>query len=318
MAYDTSNQSSDEHTESRGIDYAPQQRLPALLRPLIDNDRLRFALQVAPWLGLLTLFVFLPLAAIFVWSVAIPLPFGFELGFTLENYQAFFESYRLGIFWTTIKEAVLQVVLALVFGFPIAYYAGIRKRHSKYTFPVMLLFAIPFLTSYILRTLSWISFLGNDGVFNTALITLGLVGEPLGWLLYSKFAVRVGMLASYLPFMIFPAWLAMSRIGDEILHASSDLGGSPLATIRHIVLPLSIPGLLIGSVFVFVGVLGESVVPVILGGGNISLIATIIDNAVNSARLPLASAISSILLLFAISLLLLWEWVFGLKTVGEI
>jgi ABC-type spermidine/putrescine transport system permease subunit I len=307
-----------EPSESRGVDYSPQQRLPALLRPLIDNDRLRFALQVVPWLGILALFVFLPLAAIFVWSVAIPLPFGFELGFTLENYQAFFDSYRIDIFWTTLQEAVLQVVISLVFGFPIAYYAGIRKRHSQYTFPVMLLFAIPFLTSYILRTLSWISFLGNDGVFNTVLVAVGLVNQPVGWLLYSEFAVRVGMLASYLPFMIFPAWLAMSRIDDTILHASADLGGSPLATIRHIVLPLSVPGLLIGSVFVFVGVLGESVVPVILGGGNISLIATIIDNAVNSARLPLASAISSIVLLFAISLVVAWEYVFGLKTVGEI
>lgn len=317
MAYDNPHSTTDA-SESRGIDYAPQQRLPAVLRPLVDNDRLRFALQVAPWLGVLTAFVFLPLAAIFVWSVAIPLPFGFELGFTLENYEVFFDSYRVEIFWATIREAVLQVVLSLVFGFPIAYYAGIRKRHSQYTFPLMLLFAIPFLTSYILRTLSWISFLGNDGVFNTVLMTFGVIGEPLGWLLYSKFAVRVGMLASYLPFMIFPAWLAMSRIDDELLHASADLGGSPLATIRHIVLPLSIPGLLIGSVFVFVGVLGESVVPVILGGGNISLIATIIDNAVNSARLPLASAISAIVLVFAIVLVLAWEYVFGLRTVGEI
>ena len=317
MAYDNSQPTTDA-SESRGIDYSPQQRLPAVLRPLVDNDRLRFALQVIPWLGVLTAFVFLPLAAIFVWSVAIPLPFGFELGFTLENYTDFFDSYRVDIFWVTIREAVLQVVLALVFGFPIAYYAGIRKRHSKYTFPLMLLFAIPFLTSYILRTLSWISFLGSDGVFNTILMTAGVIGEPLGWLLYSRFAVRVGMLASYLPFMIFPAWLAMSRIEDEILHASADLGGSPLSTIRHIVLPLSIPGLLIGSVFVFVGVLGESVVPVILGGGNISLIATIIDNAVNSARLPLASAISAIVLMFAMVLVLAWEYVFGLKTVGEI
>lgn len=307
-----------QQSDSRGIDYAPQQRLPSILRPLVNNDRLRFALQVLPWLGVLTFFVFLPLAAIFVWSVAIPKPFGFDLGFTLENYAEFVDSYRLGILVITIREALIQVGLALVFGFPIAYYAGIRKRHSKYTFPLMLLFAIPFLTSYILRNLSWISFLGSDGVFNTVLIWMGIVNEPLGWLLYSKFAVRIGMLAGYLPFMIFPAWLAMSRIDDEILQASADLGGSPLATIRHVVLPLSIPGLLIGSVFVFVGVLGESVVPVVLGGGNISLVATIIDNAVNSARLPLASAISAVVLMFAMVLLLAWEYVFGLKTVGEI
>jgi ABC-type spermidine/putrescine transport system permease subunit I len=316
MAHDNSNPTGS--GDRSGVDFSAQQRLPAVIRPLVDNDRLRFSLQVLPWLSILGLFVFLPLAAIFVWSVAIPQPFGFELGFTLENYQAFFDSYRVDTFWTTIKEGVVQVALALVFGFPIAYYAGVLKRDSKYTFPLMLLFAIPFLTSYILRTLSWISFLGSDGVFNSILLFAGVINEPLGWLLYSTFAVRLGMLASYLPFMIFPAWLAMSRIDDEILHASADLGGSPLATIRHVVIPLSIPGLLIGAVFVFVGVLGESVVPVLLGGGNISLIATIIDNAVNSARLPLASAISAIVLLFAVALLLAWEYVYGLKTVGEI
>ncbi|WP_311170238.1 ABC transporter permease [Halobellus ordinarius] len=317
MAHDNSQMATD-GGERSGVDYAAQQRIPSVLRPFIENDRLRFGMQVLPWLLVLTLFVFLPLAAIFVWSVAIPQPFGFELGFTLENYVTFIDSYRLGIFFVTIGEGVLLVVLSLLFGFPIAYYAGIRKRHSKYTFPVMLLFAIPFLTNYILRTLSWISFLGNDGLINTVLALFGIINQPLSWLLYSEFAVRVGMLASYLPFMIFPAWLAMSRIDDEILQASTDLGASPLSTIRHIVLPLSIPGLLIGSVFVFVGVLGESVVPVILGGGNVSLIATVISNAVNSARLPLASAISSVLLVFAILLLLLWEYAFGLKTVGEI
>ncbi|MDR9430819.1 MAG: ABC transporter permease [Natronomonas sp.] len=300
------------------VDYAAQRRLHSVLRPLIDNDGLRFVLQVLPWLSVLTFFMFLPLAAVFVWSVAIPKPFGFELGFTLANFRTFVDSYRLGIFFTTISEGFLLVVLSLIFGFPIAYYAGIQKRHSKYTFPLMLLFAIPFLTNYILRTLSWISFLGNDGVFNSALMLLGVINEPISWLLYSVFAVRVGMLASYLPFMIFPAWLAMSRIDDEILQASTDLGASPLATCRYIVLPLSFPGLLIGSVFVFVGVLGESVVPVILGGGNISLIATVINNAVNSALLPLASAVSAVLLLFAVGLLVLWEYLFGLKSVGEI
>lgn len=318
MAHDNSTLSSSDGSGRSGVDYSPQERLPSVLRPLVENDRLRFVLQVLPWLSILALFVFLPLAAIFVWSVAIPQPFGFKLGFTLENYLTFINSYRLNIFFVTIGEGILLVVLSLVFGFPIAYYAGIRKRHSKYTFPVMLLFAIPFLTNYILRTLSWISFLGSDGLFNTILALFGIINQPLGWLLYSKFAVRVGMLASYLPFMVFPAWLAMSRIDDEILQASTDLGASPLATIRHVVLPLSIPGLLIGSVFVFVGVLGESVVPVILGGGSISLIATVIGNAVNSARLPLASAISAVLLLFAVLLLLAWEYVFGLRTVGEI
>lgn len=283
----------------------------------LENDRLRYWLQVAPWLVLL-LFVFVPLLAIFIWSVAVQEAFGMQLGFTLENYADFVDSYRFGVFIDTIKEGILQVALALMFGFPIAYYTGVKKRHSKYTFPLLLLFAVPFLTNYILRTLSWIAFLGNEGMINSILMTIGLTSEPLSWLLYSRFAVRVSLVASYLPFMIFPAWLAMSRISDEVLQASSDLGATPLATVRHVVLPLSMPGLVIGSVFVFVGVLGESVVPVILGGGNISLVATVIDNSVNSLQIPRASAISAIVLVFALVLIAIWDWLFGLEKVGEI
>jgi len=300
------------------VDHSPRERLPLPLRVLSQNDRLRYVLQLVPWIFVLALFVYVPLLAILVWSVAIPGPLGFEIGFSLENFTDFFESYRLGVFINTVGEGLLQVVIALVVGFPIAYYAGIKKRDSKYTFPLLLLFAIPFLTNYILRTLSWIAWLGSDGIINSVLGWLGVIEEPLGWLLFSKFAVRVALVASYLPFMIFPAWLAMSRIDDEILQAGADLGGTPLQNIRYIVLPLSMPGLVIGSVFVFVGVLGEAVAPVILGGGNVTLIATTIDNAVSSFNIPLASAMSVIILALALVLLGIWESLFGLKKVGEI
>lgn len=298
--------------------HSPRERLPLPLRALSGNDRLRYALELLPWVLVLTLFVFIPLLSIFVWSVAESGPLGFKIGFTLDNFAKFFESYRGGVFIDTLGEAVLQILIALLVGFPIAYYTGIKKRHSKYTFPLLLLFAIPFLTNYILRTLSWIAWLGSDGIVNSFLGWLGIVEEPISWLLFSKFAVRVGLLASYLPFMIFPAWLAMRRIDDEILQAGADLGATPVQNIRYIVLPLSMPGLVIGSVFVFVGVLGEAVAPVILGGGNITLIATVIDNAVSSFNIPLASAMSVILLVLALAMIFIWEYVFGLRKVGEI
>lgn len=296
----------------------PRERLPLPLRVLSRNDRLRYWLELLPWVLILAAFVFIPLLAILVWSVAESTTLGFELGFTLENYAEFLNSYRWGVFLNTLFEALLQIVVALLIGFPIAYYTGIKKRHSKYTFPLLLLFAIPFLTNYILRTLSWIAWLGSNGIINSVLGWVGVINEPLGWLLFSKFAVRVGLVASYLPFMIFPAWLAMRRIDDEVLQAGADLGATPLQNIRYIVLPLAMPGLVIGSVFVFVGVLGEAVAPVILGGGNITFIATVIDNAVSSFNIPLASAISVILLVLALALIGIWEYLFGLKKVGEI
>jgi len=200
----------------------------------------------------------------------------------------------------------------------IAYYVGIKKRDSKYAFPLLLLFAIPFFTSYILRTLSWFTVLGNRGIINIVLQVLGIIDEPIGWLLYSQFAVNISLFATYIPFMIFPTWLAMTRIDDDLLRASADLGARPVQTTRYIILPVVTPGILIGAVFVFVGVLGESAVPVILGGGNVPMIGTTIDSAVGGLNLPIASAMSTTILFVAVIILIGWERLFSLKTIGEI
>lgn len=293
-------------------------RAPAPVRPFLRNDRLRHLALVTPWLAVFLLFVFVPLAAVVLWSFMTPTLFGMEYAFTVSNYTEFFSSYRLTTFLNTVVAAVVQVAFAVAFGFPIAYYTGIRMRGSKYAFPLLLLFAIPFFVSYILRAIAWIGFLGDQGVFNVVLMSIGVIEDPIGWFLFSQFAVHVSLPASYIPFVVFPAWLAMARIDDAILSASADLGSTPLQTIRHVVIPLSMPGIVIGAVFVFVGVLGESATPVILGGGNVGFISTTIDNAVNSLNIPLASAISTIMLVLALVVLLLWERIFGLKIVGEI
>jgi ABC-type spermidine/putrescine transport system permease subunit I len=300
------------------VDHSPIQRIPGVLRPLLEHDKIRYYLQVAPAALLLGVFMFLPLLGIIVISFGEPSPFGIELGFDVGSYVEFFTSYRMTRFVDTILAGLLQVLIALFIGFPLAYYTGIRMRGSRYTLPLLLLFAIPFITNYILRTLSWIAFLGRQGVVNTVLGAFGVINQPLDWLLFSDFAVHVSLIASYVPFLLFPTWLAMSRIDDDVLRASSDLGASPLQTIRYIVLPLSLPGIVIGAVFVFVGVLGESVVPTLLGGPNVTYVATAINNAVSSLNLPLASAISTVVMLVAATIVLLWERTFGLQSIGEI
>jgi ABC-type spermidine/putrescine transport system permease subunit I len=298
--------------------HSPVERFPSVLRPLLEHDRARYYLQVLPAAIMLGVFMFIPILAIVVISFALPSPFGIRLGFEVGNYVEFFTTYRFMRLVDTVLAGGLQVVIAFIVGFPLAYYTGIRMRGSQYTFPLLLLFAIPFITNYILRTLSWIAFLGREGVVNTILIALGLANSSVGWLLYSDFAVHVSLIASYIPYMVFPTWLAMSRIDDDVLRASYDLGGSPLQTIRYVVLPLSMPGVVIGAVFVFVGVLGESVVPTLLGGPNVTYVATTIDNAVSSLNLPLASAISTVLMLIAAVIVLAWERMFGLRSIGEI
>lgn len=308
----------DRELSEAGADHSPVERIPGVFRPILEHDRARYYLQIAPAAFLLGVFMFVPLLGVVIISFGEPSPFGLELGLNPENYVEFFTSYRLGRFVDTILAGLLQVVIAFIVGFPLAYYTGIKMRGSSYTLPLLLLFAIPFITNYILRTLSWIAFLGREGVVNTLLQLLGLINEPLDWLLFSDFAVHVSLVASYVPFLLFPTWLAMSRIDDDVLRASSDLGASPLQTIRYVVMPLALPGVVIGAVFVFVGVLGESVVPTLLGGPNVTYVVSSINDAVSSLNLPLASTISTVIMVVAAVILILWERIFGLQSIGEI
>lgn len=298
--------------------------LDVLAEYFAGHPRRLLLLQLVPPLAIVMLFVFVPLASIFAWSF-----WSIENGrlvptLSVEAYTDFLgitdAPWRWAIFLTSLRIAVTQTAIAIVIGFAIAYFAGIKFRSSRYTLPLLLLFAVPFLTSYLLRTLSWHAVLQRNGLINSILRSVGVIQVPIDWLLFSEFAVHVGLLATYLPFMIFPIWLAMSRIELNALAASADLGGRPSQTLFRVVIPLTLPGILIGSIFVFVGVLGDSVVPALLGGpgGSGKLVANLMDEAVRTELYPMAGAMGSIILLMAIALILAWEFFFGLKKIGEI
>jgi ABC-type spermidine/putrescine transport system permease subunit I len=291
-----------------------------------DHPRALLYLQIVPPLVFVFSFVFVPLASIFAWSFWSVENNRLVPGFSTSAYQQFlglggYEGWRFDIFVKTLRIAVTQTAIALVLGFAIAYFVGIKMRGSKYALPLLLLIAVPFLTSYLLRTLSWFIVLQNQGLVNTVLRGIGATSGPLPGLLFSEFSVHVGLLSTYLPFMIFPIWLAMSRIDQTVLAASADLGGRPRDTLFRIVVPLALPGILIGSIFVFVGVLGDSVVPEVLGGATDSsrtMIANLIDKAVSGSQYPLAAAIASVILLMSVGLIWGWEKAFGLKKIGEV
>src|SRR5438132_1201455 len=223
-----------------------------------DRPRALLSLQIVPPLVFVFFFVFVPLASIFAWSFWTVENNRLVPGFSTSAYEEFLgigglPTWRLDIFLKTLRIAVTQTAIALVLGFAIAYFVGIKMRGSKYALPLLLLFAVPFLTSYLLRTLSWYIVLQSRGLINTVLQSIGATNGPLPGLLFSEFSVHVGLLSTYLPFMIFPIWLAMSRIDQTVLAASADLGGRPRDTLFRVVVPLALPGILIGSIFVFVG-----------------------------------------------------------------
>src|SRR5438552_10423220 len=231
-----------------------------------DRPRALLSLQIVPPLVFVFFFVFVPLASIFAWSFWTVENNRLVPGFSTSAYEEFLgigglPTWRLDIFLKTLRIAVTQTAIALVLGFAIAYFVGIKMRGSKYALPLLLLFAVPFLTSYLLRTMSWYMVLQTHGLINTVLEAIGVIKDPIPGLLFSEFAVHVGLLSTYLPFMIFPIWLAMSRIDQTVLAASADLGGRPRDNLSRLVVHVGLTGILIGRICVFASAVVDDVVP---------------------------------------------------------
>jgi ABC-type spermidine/putrescine transport system permease subunit I len=240
--------------------------------------------------------------------------FGISPAFTLESYRLFFTGVRLEVlersFWVAFSSAALMLLIA----YPIAYLITLRIR-PEYTRAFLFLFAVPFVVNYIVRTLAWTDILGRTGVVNTALIHLGLIERPLDWLLFSDFAVYLGLVIAYMPFMIFPIWLSLSAIDRRLLEASWMLGESPVRTFWRVTLPLSLPGVFAAAIFGFVGAFGEVAVSLILGGVGYQLLGNAITSALDVLDYPLAAAISTVATGLMLALLVVWYRLFDIRLV---
>ena len=191
--------------------------------------------------------------------------------FILTNYTDFLSGTRLTVLGRSFLVSVEATAIGILIAYPIAYFLA-RKAKPETTRVVLLLFTVPFLINYIIRAFAWTYLLGRTGPINTALMHAGLTRSPVDWLLYSDFAVLVGMVSSYMPFMIFPLWLSIAGIDRRLIEASWMLGAAPVATFLKVTLPLSLPGIFAAIIFSFVGCFGESAVPSILGGVGYQLI----------------------------------------------
>lgn len=191
--------------------------------------------------------------------------------FTLDNYTKFFsKSFYLALTWKTIRLSFLVTVVCILFGFPLAYI--IAKMIQKGRNILLILLIIPLWTSQLLRAYSWFNLLIEDGVLQFLLGGIHLN------LLYTHAAVVLSLAHIFLPIMVISIYMSLEKLDDEVLEASSTLGAKPFETFRRIVLPLSKPGIISGSILVFVPCLGVFVEPRILGGVNGSVIGTVIED----------------------------------------
>jgi spermidine/putrescine transport system permease protein len=274
---------------------------------------LRRLLLLGPGLTWLCLFLALPCALIFVYSF-------FERGvyggidyiFGFDNYLRAADPLYLKIFLQSVKIAVTTTALALAIGYPAAYFIALAPPSRQKT--LLILAILPFWSNYLIRTYAWIVLLNREGLINRALGGLGLIDEPLP-LLYNEFAIVVGLLYAYLPFMILTLYASIARLGPDLREASTDLGGNVVQTFLHVTLPLTVPGIAAGSVFVFVLSVGNFITPDLLGGGRSIMVGNLIYDQFLSARdWPFGASLAFILIAIMMSLLFVQAWLVNRQT----
>lgn len=231
-------------------------------------------LIVAPGFILLIFFLMIPLLTS-IWPTLIS-----AQGVVLGDYLAFFrDSYNLSIFWRTIRVSLIVTVVTIILGIPTAYYiSGVSK---KWRGILMVMALFPLLTNSVIRSFAWITILGKTGVVNTMLMNAGLIQQPLT-LLYTEFAIVIGSVYLFLPTMILTLVGVMENIEGEMLEAAETLGASPFTAFRKVVLPLSIPGTIVGSILVFTGTLTAYTTPQLLGGNQKMMMSTFLYQKANT------------------------------------
>ena len=240
--------------------------------------------------GLLTALLVLPASAWYLILLVLPLAIilifsfgerattgGYGGGFTLANYAAALEHPEP--FITSLALSIAGTIACLLVGLPLAYYIATRAGRRKSL--LIILLVIPFWTSFLIRTYSWLIILGPTGA---AGFIGDLIGDPSYRILGTPVAVLLGVVYGYLPLMVFPIYVTLERMDRSLVEASKDLGAGRLATFRQITLPIILPGLITGSILVFIPMMGEYVIPQILGYGRVYLIGNALVNEFLTSR----------------------------------
>ncbi len=271
------------------------------------------SLLMAPGLGWLALFLVVPCAIVFLLAFfQRGIYGGVDYVLTWENFARALDPLYLSILWQSAVLAGEATAIALLIGYPAAY--AIARASQRWQPVLLVLVMLPFWSNYLIRTYAWIVLLNRKGVANEAMIDWGLITEPLS-LLYNSGAVITGLVYNYLPFVILAVYASLSRLDRSLLEASEDLGAPPWRSFLRVTLPLSLPGVAAGGIFVFVLSIGNFITPDLLGGGRIQMVGNLIYDQFLTARdWPFGAALS--MLLIAIMLLLLFAQALAVRRAG--
>lgn len=283
----------------------------------------RFTLIGVPYLWLLVLFLvpFIIVLKIALSDAAIAIPpyvptldigegwAGIKAFFAELDFENFVFLTEDDLYWkaylSSLKIAAVSTMLTLLLGFPIAY--GMARAAPEWRPTLMMLVILPFWTSFLIRVYAWVGILNTEGLLNQFLMMLGLISEPLQ-ILNTNIAVYIGIVYTYLPFMILPIYATLERLDDSLLEAAEDLGCSRIQAFWLITMPLSKNGVIAGCFLVFIPAIGEFVIPALLGGSNTLMIGKVLWEEFFSNRdWPVASAVAIILLLILVLPIVLFQ-----------
>ena len=271
--------------------------------------------QAAPFTAVFAAFFIVPLALVLMVSFWNFNDYELLPGFTFKNYISIFEGcgaltdngdlcVTLATYISTLKFCLLVWGITLVTGFAVAYFLAFHVRSPGMQTALFVLCTVPFWTSNVIRMISWVPLLGRNGLVNQGLMGMGLVDQPVEWLLFSDFSVVLAFVHLYTMFMIVPIFNSMMRIDRSLIEAASDSGASGWQTLWNVIVPLCKTGIIIGSIFVITIVMGDFVTIGVMGGQQIASVGKIIQVQTSYLQFPLAAANAVILL--AVVLMIIW------------
>jgi putative spermidine/putrescine transport system permease protein len=269
--------------------------------------------QAAPLAIVFLVFFVLPLLVTFAVSFWTYTGYSIEPAFVGDNYATAFDKCFASLpelcttfrtYLSTLKFCLMVWLITLVLGFTIAYFLVFEVKSNNARLILALITTIPFWTSNVIRMISWIPLLGRNGVVNQWLISVGLISEPLDWLLYSNFSVVLALVHLNTVFMMVPILNSMSRIDKSLVEAAYDTGATAWQTLWNVIIPLSKTGIAIGSIFVITVVMGDFISIGIMGGQQIASAGKVIEAQINALQFPIAAANAVVLL--AVVLMIIW------------
>lgn len=259
-------------------------------------------LFLAPLLLWLILFVVVPSVLLVIYGFCERDGLGRVIfSFTWENYVRAFEWKWLKILLDSIWYAFLTTIICMAVGYPAAFYIG--RAPERFRNLLLMLVMIPFWTSFLIRTYAWITILSNNGFLNTALISMGVIERPIE-MMYTPFAVVLGLVYNFLPFMILPIYTSVEKLDNALVEAAYDLGASPVRAFSKVIIPLTRPGIAAGALLVFVPAIAMFAITTLMGGGTNPTIGEVIQNQFFRAQnRPFGAALGTLLLvMFFVSL----------------